>query len=429
VIPDLVLVDPQVPAQFRITVKGLDPAQASEPTPLQAALAKSLAARAAKPANLRQNSVPGSSAPWRTQVTVDIMQSSGLGSMGSGGGVDPLSDTAFSFEKKPDANGAKYTSDTGAYLAGEWTRSLPQGASTTCPAPESVAAAQVDQLRKRVFPVEYVLREMMAGLQDPALSEQARTSALFELQMLARQGQDTWDPATIQGIVDLANATKDPQLRVLVWNMLKGVRNPALIPVLLAAMRDGPDDETSLTALGLLQSEFAASNPAVRGAIEEVARKDSRELVKQVASRIVNGESGWQAYVVATLRDASQTYDVRLAPLSHMARSSELAATLPAVMNDEAMTALAGMLPQIWSSPSDSQVFVQVLGALARRGHPGSIAVAAQAFRTGPEARLMPLVLSMADKYRHDPAVREALDAGGVRFPRMRAMLESLPAP
>ncbi len=210
----------------------------------------------------------------------------------------------------------------------------------------------------------------------------------------------------------------------MAWGALRGVRNPELIQPLIATMRNESDEKTSLYALGLLQSDYAGTDPAVREAFELVARDDRRELVRQAAQWILYGDAGWHEYVVGNLGNASLPDDVRLAPLGYMTQSRELSAQLPAVMDDPAVAALAGMLPRLWSNRVHSQTVMQVLNVLSQKQHPGGIRLATEALRTGPERLVNQLVIELAG-YQDDPAMRKALDEASVRFPQLRALVES----
>lgn len=206
--------------------------------------------------------------------------------------------------------------------------------------------------------------------------------------------------------------------------MLKGARNPQLIQPLIAAMRNESDEKTSLNAIRLLQAEYAGADPAVRDAFEAVARNDQRELVRQAAQWILYGDAGWRDYVVRNLSNASLSDDVRLAPLGYMTQSSELSAQLPAVMNEQAVAALTGMLPRLWSNSANWQTVMQVLNVLSEKRHQGGMGLVAEALRTGPERQVMPLIAGVA-RYQDNPEVRKALDEASVRFPQLRPLLES----
>jgi hypothetical protein len=341
----------------------------------------------------------------------------GMGTTIGPGGVPTL------WESNVDDRGTRFTIETGGILAVECVPSMQSG-TAVCSDPIQVAATQVELLRKRVFPAELVLPELIAALRTPGMTEDARTLALLELGLLARRDRIEWDTPLVLAIIDLANAV-NPEQRARIWRLLQGVRNPLVIPPLLAAMRS-TDEGTSLAAMGLLRTDYMDTDPAVRAAIEQVARDDSRELVRHAAQRHLYGDAGWREYVVANLRNTSLSDDVRLAPLGYMTQSSELSGKLPEVMDDEAVAALSGMFPRVWNDPAQSQIVVQVLSALSQKGHPGGIGIAADALRTGPENRIMMLIAGMTNTYRADPAVRKALDETSLRIPRLRPLLENL---
>ncbi len=416
-VPNLVLVDPAASAQYRITVKGF--AATGFPTGTDHPFAEAL-----------RSQMPTTAAPqWRVQVVVDEptkdspSRSMGSRNMGSGinmgpGGVSTL------WDMKSDDSGTRFTTETGGILAGECVPSAPSR-TAVCADPAQVAATQVEMLRKRVFPAGLVLPELIAALKAPEMTEEARTLALLELSSLVRRDKIEGDTHVVLAIADLANAV-NPEHRARIWRLLQGERNPVVIPLLLAAVRSSADESTSLVAMSLLRTDYMDTDPAVRAAIEQVARDDSRELVRHAAQRHLYGDAGWREYVVANLRNTSLSDDVRLAPLGYMTQSSELSGKLPEVMDDEAVAALSGMFPRVWNDPAQSQIVVQVLSVLSQKGHPGGIGIAADALRTGPENRIMMLIAGMTNTYRADPAVRKALDEASLRIPRLRPLLENL---
>ncbi len=239
-VPDLVLVDPQARSQYRIAVKGLAPTTGGGIAASNTVLANAVTSATDSSNELLQSNVTATSSQWRVQVVADFPQqtagatSSGVPTRSSGSGISisPASGIVTTWEMHQDGNGVRLASFTGSYLAGQCIPYALQDTTQSCPEPADVAATQVDLLRKRIFPAEKMLRDMVVELQDPALTARARVVALAELQAVGRREKISWDAATLHAIVDLANSTTNAEQRSLAWGVLgrtAGVRNPELI--------------------------------------------------------------------------------------------------------------------------------------------------------------------------------------------------------
>lgn len=430
-VPDLVLVDEDTVAKYRIVVRGVDLGAAPEPGPAAAPesnptvdlssgvpLSKSLDMMMAHLSKLADSKVVPGSAQWRVELVVDMPQQMLLPDFASGQLVDPRTGSAMSYERKQDAHGVRFASLAGAYVAGACAPSLSQEPAEACSMPATLATWQVDLLRRNVFPVRYVLQELALQMQSTSATAQERETALMQLQTLTSGGKVSWDAANIATLVDMLNATVSAEQRIRIWNTLRGISSPALVQPLLAAMRNDPDEKVRLTTLTLLPGEYAANEP-VRTVLETVAREDASELLRQAAQRLLYGDAGWRQYVVTTLRNGNLSDDKRLAPLGHMTRSSDLAAQLPAIMDDECTAVLAGILPRVWNSPEQSQAMVEVLRTLTQKGHPGATTLVAEALRTAPESQVTRLIISITSRYWDDPAARKLLDEAIARFPKL----------
>ncbi len=211
-VPDLVLVDPQAPSQYRIAVKGLAPTTGRGIAASNTVFAASVTSAMNSSSNSLQSNVTASSGQWRVQVVADFAQqtpdATGSGvptrSSGSGVSISPASGIATTWETYQDGNGVRVASFTGSYLAGECIPYALQDARQACPEPADAASTQVDLLRKRIFPAEKMLRDMVVELQNPALTGQARVVALVELQAVGRRENAMWDAATLHAILELA---------------------------------------------------------------------------------------------------------------------------------------------------------------------------------------------------------------------------------
>jgi hypothetical protein len=308
--------------------------------------------------------------------------------------------------------------------------------ATPCSDPASMAAAQVDAMRKLMFPADPALkRQLESRLLDRMLDPVERMRALTGLRFArleiaggqgsaattARMQAPPMDDATIRGAADLGSTAADPEVRASVWRSLRGAHEPALIEPLLESLQQDGNDEVRIEAITTLAKDYSGESQ-VRAALLSASRDDSRQLVRMIAQRTVTdgvaGEAMWRDYVVTTLKDATLPGMQRLEPFSYTVLNDS-PKQVAAILDDEGLQTLVAVFPSAWSgSPKSETLARAVVAALQWSSSPFVVDFYAEALRQArnPMTRAAS-VKALAAGWRADPRAREALQAVAVSEP------------
>lgn len=342
---------------------------------------------------------------------------------------------------KPDGSvrGGYYTGMPGD-LAATCTSSLPVEADfSECADPEGLAINLLGVLRKNVFPPDPSLkRNLQARLLSRSLDATQRLRALTELAsfgrayygipgMQAEQLQSLRDPAVVRGALELATATANPQQRASVWNTMRGVDNPSLVQPLLAALRQDPDHEVRVAALGTLGASFG-KDPRVSAALETIAQQESDPMVRALAHRMVGGVAGdaaWRQYILASLKESGRPAIERIEALFYQMNlpvSSAFGARpmgnspqgLSLLLDAESIPALVAALPPASGQSATMQMSVnQLVRELSLMEHPAitdMLLASIQGNDKWLDTQSAIYALGQLPSRRDDPRVRSALE-------------------
>lgn len=198
--------------------------------------------------------------------------------------------------------------------------------------PSGVAARNIQDLRRSLFPTNPVLREeLQARLRDSSQSSAGRNQALLAMLSQWRPGDAPLDGNVIRGVLDLIAGTDDASRRASLWRQLRGQKHPELVQPLIDASHD-ESGAIRLEVVTMLASDFSDA-PGARAALDWVAGTDPELLVRKVAERALHGDEAWRDYVVSSVKDASLPVAGRFEALDWMLRNKRTDATIQATMN------------------------------------------------------------------------------------------------
>lgn len=284
-------------------------------------------------------------------------------------------------------------------------------AAGDCADPAGLAHKMIETLRTTVFPPDPLLSQQLKDtLANSALDAGARLQAMEELVWVHRNGRvivGNADPNPLAGTdvvrsaIDVGMSAKDPAHRAYVWRSMRGVREAALVPALLATLERDPDPSVRVAAAVTLDADYL-DRPEVRVAFEGAARTDSRALVRALAQRaLAGGDAGWREHIAASLRDTTLADAERIEALFH---DMHLATTQPfgswspgpslalQYLDEPAMEALAEVLPRAAAgSPVIRMGTVTLVSALEGRDGPAIRAL--REFVNNPAPAVMPGVI------------------------------------
>jgi hypothetical protein len=203
--------------------------------------------------------------------------------------------------------------------------------------PSGVAARNIEELRRSVFPsIPSTVEEAQAELRDSSRSAAERNQALLAMLSRSRSGDAPVNGDVIRGVLDLIANTPDARQRASLWHQLRGQRHPDLVQPLIDASRN-EDDPGRLEVVTMLATDFKDA-PEARAALDWVAGTDSRVLVRKVAERALFGDAAWRDYVVSSVKDESLPESERFESLDWMLENrstdGKVLATLTAVAPD-----------------------------------------------------------------------------------------------
>jgi hypothetical protein len=237
-----------------------------------------------------------------------------------------------------------------------------------CKDPQGIAVAMALKLRQEVFPPDpSAIRALQAKLQDASLDMAQRSKLLFDLLRIKDNTDDLSllrNPGVVRAAIDMA-VSADTALRARIWRAMRGVGSRDLIQPLVNSLVNDPV-EVRLAALETLV-DFR-DDARVRSTLESVALGDSRPLVRAVAERGLSGEGSWRQYVITSLKDSNRSAEERTDALMYYLYPPGAGESAPShpdypnimkeLLDDEAVTALAQILPNAGSLRGASNNFV-----------------------------------------------------------------------
>lgn len=283
--------------------------------------------------------------------------------------------------------------------------------SGACPSlilctPQSIAEWQIKDLRMQVFPLDgSVQRDLEARFLDPSLSVPEHLQALNDLQAVTKRAAGPMSDAVVREALLRADRSRDSEERNLYWTFLIGQKHPDMVPPLAdMAIRD-PEDAARLEAVQQLADEFR-DDPAARAVLQSVARNDRKQLNRKVAERALLGDGVWNEYVLATIKDDSQTSRQRLEPLRWMLGQSMPVAPLVSAVFAADRQVFIDLLVQA-DKELQSGFVTRALGAVASVKHPDTAGFLLAVFDTAPDYNRLRLL----ESHLNDPAVRARVEA------------------
>ncbi|MEO6078756.1 MAG: HEAT repeat domain-containing protein [Steroidobacteraceae bacterium] len=198
---------------------------------------------------------------------------------------------------------------------------------------------------------------LLQQLQDFSLAPQQRLEALQGLDsrnLGVRQGglrtdpsgDSLRDPAVIRAVLELASVASSPEQRAEIWKTVRTIRSPALVEPLARAAQLDSDSTVRAEAVATLMADFV-DDPRARAAFEQTATADSHPMVRALAQSGLSGEATWNSYILASLKDTTLSDAQRLdAVLFHARNSAASAQPLAGLLDDDAIKALALVLPR-----------------------------------------------------------------------------------
>jgi len=262
---------------------------------------------------------------------------------------------------------------------------------------------------------------LLKELQDFSLAPQQRLEALRGLDLrnlgVRRAGLRTdpsgdslRDPAVIRAVIDLASVAPSPEQRAEIWKKMRSIKSPALIEPLARAAQVDPDTSVRTEAVATLVADYARDSRS-RAALELVARLDSHSMVRALARRGLSGEATWTSYVRSSLEDTTLPDGQRLeAVLYHLRSSAVSDHPLADLLDDDAIKALAQVLPRADSTGADKYGVPALLVQLDSIKHPAVTSMLlASVERRDPRFDRMLVMNMLADRV-DEPDVRAALE-------------------
>jgi hypothetical protein len=229
----------------------------------------------------------------------------------------------------------------------------------TCSDPQDAALRTTELLRQSAFPVDPVWRrELSARLRDRSQNDNVRLRSLLGLrnERMNVRTDDTkdrihvtmerpeLDQDAVRGAIDLAATAGSPTVKANVWRLMRGVREPALIPPLVESLRVDIDESVRTEAVTVLAG--LADHPRARAALQSTARDDARPLMRMIAQQGLGGGTSWNEYATTMLRDSAASDAQRVEALVYLA-SQGRAAEVKQVTDAESVAALAEILPRM----------------------------------------------------------------------------------
>ncbi len=262
---------------------------------------------------------------------------------------------------------------------------------------------------------------LLKELQDTSRTPQQRLEALRNLDLrnlgvhraglrTDPSGDSLRDPAVIRAVIDLASVAPNPEQRAEIWKTMRSIGNPALIEPLARAAQLDPDISVRAEAVATLAADYAR-DPRSRAALELIARGDSHSMVRALAESGLSGEAAWKSYVRSSLEDTTLPDAQRLEAVLYQLRSlNGSTQPLANLLDDDAINALAQVLPKADSTGTDVYGVTAILTRLVSLKHPAITSMLlASVDRRDPRFDRR-LVMNMLAERVAEPDVRAALE-------------------
>lgn len=296
-----------------------------------------------------------------------------------------------------------------------------------------LALQQVRALSDRLFPDLRARRLQAVIIRDDSLPSVERNRALSELLgTLSRSHGAGLDSPTVSTIVDYAGTLPADQ-RAQVWRSLRGIPHPELVAGLAESLRRDADVAVRFEALATLAADHAHDEVA-RSTIASIAMEDSEELIRMAAARVMEGEEGWRAYVLARLDNTGLSPDERLEPLLLATRSAttpaEVAALRSLVRDSAIARALMDLVTNGWFDPMQLEATADALDLLAQADNTAAYDLLVHM----PRRVVPPVPVAPEDGPKPDPErPQSAVSAANLAWlqvhqdiPRARRMLQDI---
>jgi hypothetical protein len=188
-------------------------------------------------------------------------------------------------------------------IAADCASTPPFDTAETCRAPLHTAGAVSRILIAQLVPPDPRLqKDPLEQLLDHSMAIGARYEAFHKLRLQKRLD----DPAVVRAVIDLAAALPMAQMRARIWEDMRNVQSPELLPPLVESLRGDLDAQVRQQAAATLGSAFAG-DPRARVALEAAVQEDSSPLVRALARRGISGNEGWEEYIATSLNNDSRS--------------------------------------------------------------------------------------------------------------------------
>lgn len=294
------------------------------------------------------------------------------------------------------------------------------GTGAQCGDPVSMAAVFLDLLRKRVFPSDPLQQErLQAQLRDAKLDPTARLNALIGLQTLQSSarvpGGGSADrealrsPLTIRGAIELAGSA-DPDRRAEVWRTMRGIRSDEFVQPLVASLQEN-HERVRVEAATSLAMDYA-TNEQAREALRIAARDDALPMVRALAQLGLAGESTWNSYVAASLKDEKLSDAARIEPLFHTLNQVGKTPTLSQLLGDEAaIQAMTEVVPRaVRALPGGEMRMIVLLSRLSGLDHPAIPGMLLDSLASSRDLAVRQQLVQQLSRHGAIPAVRAEIE-------------------
>jgi hypothetical protein len=138
---------------------------------------------------------------------------------------------------------------------------------------------------------------------------------------------------------------------------------------------------------------------------------DSHPMLRAVANRGLSGEATWKSYVISSLEDTTLSDVQRLEAVLFHVRSSDISdQPLADLLDDDAIKALAQVLPRAASTGTDIYGVPKLLTQLASVKHPAVTSMLLTSLERRDPRFDRRLVMNMLADRVEEPDVRAALE-------------------
>lgn len=270
--------------------------------------------------------------------------------------------------------------------------------------PQGIVEWQIKDLRMQVFPLDgSIQQELEAHFLDPSLPPGEHFQALNDLQAVTKRAGTAMSEAVVREALSRIASTSNPDDRDLYWAFIAGQRHPGIIPLLVEAAHEESDEASRRAAVVQMATDFR-DDPAVRAALESVARNDPKQLNRKVAERFLLGESSWNDYVIATMKDTGLTVQQRLEPLRWMiGQRSTLAPLADAAFGEDRQVFISLF---VQAGRERYSFTARALGAFGSMDHPGAAGFMLAVFDAVPAYERLQLL----ERHLGDPDVRARVE-------------------